>query len=81
VSLQNAGFKIYPNPAKHSVTVETGEYTVERLTFTDLTGRVIFTKEQPEKVELIDVSNINDGIYMINIQTKSTFVSTRFIKN
>jgi len=79
-NLQQAGINLYPNPTSHSLTVELGENNVQRLTINDISGRVILTKENLNPTETLDVSSFSDGIYILNIKTKSEVISTRIVK-
>lgn len=57
--------RIYPNPAKNNIKIE-GEYTT--LSIIDITGKVVKTvMAQPS----IDVSDLNNGIYVLNIVGES----------
>jgi hypothetical protein len=78
--LQQAGIKLYPNPVTHNLTVKLGQNRVQRLTITDLTGRVVFTKENLSQTETLDISNLNSGVYLINVQTTTRVISTRIVK-
>ncbi|MFP4557739.1 MAG: T9SS type A sorting domain-containing protein [Bacteroidales bacterium] len=78
--LQQAGINLYPNPTSHSLTVELGENKVQHLTLTDLTGRVILTKENPNPTETLDVSSLGNGMYLLNIKTEDKVISTRVVK-
>ncbi|MFO8022831.1 MAG: T9SS type A sorting domain-containing protein, partial [Perlabentimonas sp.] len=70
-----------PNPTSHNLTVELGQNKALRLTLTDLTGRVVLNKENPNPTETLDVSGLGNGMYILNIKTKSEVFSTRIVKN
>ena len=64
--------KIYPNPADNELIVQLEDNSkVEKIEFFDFNGKII----TPNKVELnnslirINVSNIIEGIYLLNITT------------
>ncbi|MFO7864622.1 MAG: T9SS type A sorting domain-containing protein, partial [Salinivirgaceae bacterium] len=61
------------------LTIEIGEKQAQRFSLTDLTGRVVLNKENPSKIETIDVGKLSDGIYMLNIQTNNKSISTRIV--
>ena len=71
---ENTSFvkKVYPNPTDNELIVKlNNNSTVEKLEFIDFSGKIII----PKKVELnnslirINVSNIIEGVYLLNITT------------
>ncbi|HLP13992.1 MAG TPA: PKD domain-containing protein [Flavobacteriales bacterium] len=77
---------VYPNPANSSVTVEfevsqSGNYNIQLI---DAIGNVIFT-EACGKVDLfykknIDISQLERGVYFVNILSEEGRISKRLIK-
>jgi hypothetical protein len=68
--------QVYPNPASNYLFV-----TVNKLTnynVVDLTGRVVLSG----KIERnnIEISSLNNGIYILQLSTEAGLVSTRFTK-
>lgn len=59
---------VYPNPSNDMVYVQVNGISIDKLTITDMTGRVVgeFTNEMAVK---IDVNNFNAGSYIVNIST------------
>ena len=62
---------MYPNPAKNSVLIK-AEYVIAggKIVVTDLLGKTV--KSQPMSLgnNLIDISNLTKGIYLVNMITK-----------
>jgi len=65
--------KIYPNPANNKITVDAKEVTGIKI-FDVLGKEIISTKEKE-----IDVSNFNDGVYFIQVQTKQNTSTQKII--
>ena len=72
LGIENKSFinKVYPNPTANELIVEFKDnHKVEKVEFIDFSGKII----TPNKVELnnfsirINVSNLNEGIYLLNI--------------
>ena len=72
--IENISFviKVYPNPTNNEFIIELKDNSkVEKVEFIDFSGKIII----PKKVELnnssikINVSNIIEGIYLLNITT------------
>ncbi|HPF93721.1 MAG TPA: T9SS type A sorting domain-containing protein, partial [Tenuifilaceae bacterium] len=79
-NLQQAGINLYPNPTAQMLTVELGQNKALRLTVTDLTGRVVLTKENPTQTETLDLSPLSNGVYLLVVQTNGKVLSTRVVK-
>ena len=77
ISNQNVGLNdinltnqitVYPNPSGNFVTITTNNnLTIQQLQLLDITGKVI---AQFSNQTEIDLSNIANGVYLINIQTE-----------
>jgi hypothetical protein len=78
--LQKAGVILYPNPVTHTLTIDLGRNHGERLSITDLTGKLILDKKNLGTIEELDVSNLNNGVYLLSIQINEKVLSTRFVK-
>ncbi len=62
---KNSKFLIYPNPLKDRLNID-GDYLY--LEIYDLAGRLVFTTKKTN--DIIYVTNIDNGTYMLNIYTK-----------
>jgi len=72
-------FILYPNPATSSFRVNK---SVETVTIYDTTGKLISTfKGDFQKNHEFNISNITQGLYIVNFKTKSTAVSKRLLIN
>jgi hypothetical protein len=72
-STHNATLHIYPNPANNKITIDAVEVVEVKLF--DVVGKQIFTTKQNQ----IDVSNFNDGVYFIQVQTKQNTTAQKII--
>jgi len=62
IQASNAGFKIYPNPARDILHIQiTGKAIVS---LTDASGKIIFTKTI-DKTDVLNVSSLSAGIYYL----------------
>lgn len=59
-------FKIYPNPATDKICIS-GDLQQQTISIFDMSGRLINTWISQEKQSEIDVSNLNKGIYILNV--------------
>jgi flagellar biosynthesis/type III secretory pathway chaperone len=71
-------FSMFPNPANNLVTVVCNEDV--NIQIADVTGKVIQTiQSSNQKVNMIDTSNLSNGIYMISLINENGRSSRRLI--
>jgi hypothetical protein len=75
---------IYPNPAfdvvNVSITNSNGTVAIEKASITDINGRIIKNLTSVTNNQ-INVSDLNSGIYFLNIETNEGKTVKKFIKN
>jgi len=76
VYLQN--LKIYPNPVKDELRIESGELIIEKVEICDLTGKTIYQFDNLKNK--INVSALAQGIYIVKLKTDKGTVTEKFIK-
>jgi len=69
--LQIADFSVYPNPASNQLTIENGLELEMQISIMNIEGKIIYTNEFSGTSSTIDVSNLNAGIYLVQIFTES----------
>ena len=76
-------FQLFPNPTNGSITIKSGSNQSDcNITITDLTGRKLYNVQNTSNTNLIDVSELSNGIYLVNImQQNGESVCLKFIKN
>ncbi len=76
-------FTTYPNPANNIVTVSSSEnILLNEVVITDLNGRTVSTTKMSNVSEAqINVSDLNAGIYFMNITSDSGKAVKKFVKN
>ncbi|MBC7426388.1 MAG: T9SS type A sorting domain-containing protein, partial [Bacteroidia bacterium] len=78
---------VYPNPFKDqvSITLNSEETTTITVTICDINGREIIKQslntEEGLRIHSISTSNLNAGIYMMNIDNGVSIQHTRIVKN
>jgi hypothetical protein len=70
---------IYPNPATTNITIQTQE-TILIYKVINPQGTIILQEYFPDS-NTIDISNLNNGMYYIKIQTLQQVVTKQLIKN
>jgi hypothetical protein len=74
--------QVYPNPTKGLISIipgqQTGHYSVE--VFSSLGERLLQFENLQSSVTEIDLSNLNDGVYYVQVRSEKTTSTTRIIK-
>lgn len=71
-------FTAFPNPVKDTFTTNSN---VKELNIYDITGKLISIHREIAKGKPIDVSNLNNGIYIMNVENNlGQKISTKLIK-
>ncbi len=79
--VQALGISVYPNPTQDIVNLSFANKEVKKLSLTDITGKEIFVKTNIQTNEKIDLSDFENGVYIIKVFTTDHKVfSTRVVK-
>ncbi len=75
-------FSVYPNPINNKINFNISNPTKQKfnLCISDAFGQVLIEKENAELTEALDVSNLRQGIYFIQIQNKAFKQSFKVVK-
>ncbi len=71
---------IYPNPVKETFNITMRNYENASASLYDLRGRLILNQKLDSELTIVNISNLNDGIYVLNIENKTGKVTKRIIK-
>lgn len=71
-------FNIYPNPAKHQITVET-ESTPSELFIYDIVGKKMITQHFIQKKTTVNTAALSNGVYFIQLITEKGKTSSKKI--
>ena len=75
----NVGFSIYPNPTNGILNIDlTDDLEISRIVITDLTGKIVFN--QMENLKTINVQELSNGLYIIQIFSDQKVLQGKFIK-
>jgi hypothetical protein len=71
--------EVYPNPASHSLNIllQTVPGSDTKLQLMDITGKIIQTVKLYRTSEVLDISSLSDGLYILNF---TNGVYSKFIK-
>ncbi len=70
------GLNVYPNPANNTITVD-ADINIETYTIINNVGQVVKTEKYSN---IINISYLPTGFYMLQVNTKDGIYNTKFIK-
>ena len=70
---KNSTIKIYPNPANNKITIDATDVVDVKLF--DVVGKQIFSTKENN----VDVSNLTNGVYFIQVQTKQNTTTQKIM--
>ena len=92
----NGELKIYPDPTKGQLTIESAELKIERVEILDVLGQCVFTTPNPSKGGesstsaqfpskggagvVIDVSHLASGAYFVTVYSEGQKITRKFMK-
>lgn len=85
VEHEMVSFKVYPNPATTTMTIELGSDAKSminngELELLDLSGRVVYKQSIQQTIFNIDLKELNQGVYFVKIQVHEKSAIQRFVK-
>lgn len=72
------GSKIYPNPVQQLLTVEVPGLSAYQLL--DISSRIILDKPSTRENETIDLSSLENGLYLLKIKVGDRFIVKKVVK-
>jgi len=81
--IAEANFDIFPNPASDNICIETKGSNIKTIQIVDLSGKIIKSIEitSGTNKNWLNISNLANGVYQLNIYTDNSFESRSLIKN
>lgn len=72
--------KIYPNPTNSIINIDSKNMIVKKLSLVDLNGRILELENSFENQAEINISNLKNGIYLMEIKTEKGVIFKKVIK-
>ncbi|MEQ3662892.1 MAG: T9SS type A sorting domain-containing protein, partial [Flavobacterium sp.] len=80
-SFTESSFRVYPNPVNDILTIVNELSSNSKLTIVDINGRIVKQVSSSTSLTSINVSDLNSGIYFVNIETEEGKSTKKIIKN
>jgi len=78
IEAENVEVKIYPNPAKDKLIIDTNELTIKKLEILNLLGKKINSQWFNDKS--INVLALPQGLYFLKLETDKGIITKKFVK-
>lgn len=73
----NSGFLVFPNPVKDVLYFNSDEDGTYHLTIKDLLGKIVMDEFVPEDKSILSLAALRNGVYILNIESKSGFITKK----
>ena len=78
-NINKNNYKIYPNPAKDNITIETKAPNT-LIKINDINGKTVYSTKSNKEIINIDIQNLKDGIYFVNCISDKSVYTIKFLK-
>ena len=78
--IDNDNIEVFPNPADSIINITNSKSDIKSIELSDMGGRVLEVKKVNKKDIQFDISNYENGTYLIKIITKDGNTIKKFIK-
>ncbi|NUM49846.1 MAG: T9SS type A sorting domain-containing protein [Flavobacteriales bacterium] len=68
LQLSDNGVKMYPNPAKNKLIIESEKFIPNEIMIADLNGKILLSYKPNDKKSELDISVLNTGNYLVKIK-------------
>ena len=79
ITYNNTSLHLYPNPTENHLFIET-EHEIEEIVIYDVYGRKCQQANETTSQQVLDVTDLNTGIYFIKVVTDNNEIVKRFVK-
>ena len=78
IEIENAAFTIFPNPAVNEISLQ--GVTDGEVNIYTLSGKLLLSKSSDSNTEILDVSRLTAGVYIITLQTETEMIVRKLVK-
>ncbi len=73
--------KLYPNPAVNSIRLDIGMVDTAAIQIFDINGKLVIEKKNYQSKEVVNISSLKTGVYLIRVVSTKGNAIKKFIKN
>ncbi len=79
-TITQVDISIYPNPTNGIINIKSIENSVKQISIINITGEIVLTIPDIQTDETVDLSDFENGIYIVRIQTDKGIIIKKIIK-
>ncbi len=76
--INNSSVIVYPNPFNNNITINTID--AQNINIYNSIGKLVFSSKINSRNQEIDLSELNNGLYILRVYSKSGIIQTKIIK-
>lgn len=73
-------FEVSPNPTNGILNFNFSGQDVKRIRISDITGKIVFEKDGLQQEDICDISDFENGMYIVTLQMEKGSVTVKIIK-
>jgi hypothetical protein len=74
--------QVYPNPSNQILTVKTNKFSKEtQYTILNMSGKIVSNGELTKKETQINIENLDDGSYILMVNSSESYIAKKIIKH
>jgi len=70
---------IFPNPAKNNITIENSNFVINSVKLYNIAGQLVKSENVNSMKTNLNISDLNKGIYILEIKSKETSIRRKLI--
>ena len=70
---------VYPNPAKHNITIENINFIINSIDIYNITGQLVMSKNVNSMSTILNISDLEKGVYLLDIKSNNTSIKRKII--
>ncbi len=70
---------IYPNPAKHNITIENINFSINSIDIYNITGQLVISEYVNSMSKILNTSDLEKGVYLLDIKSNNTSIKRKII--
>ena len=70
---------VYPNPAKHNITIENTNFTINSIEIYNITGQLVISEYVNSMSTILNTSDLEKGVYLLDIKSNNTSIKRKII--
>jgi len=80
-AVQLKAVELYPNPAVNSIRLDIGMVDTAAIQIFDINGKLVIEKKNYQSKEIVNISSLKTGVYLIRVVSTKGNAIKKFIKN